>query len=697
MDVWYSFQHYKGLVYQPLPEDGDYPIVDPLTGQIMQHAVVILGFDDNDSCWICRNSWGSGWGEEFNGGGGAQNEGGYFRIKYGVCHIDNRTMVTGSVTSNTCFAKLIPNFQTFQTATNSSFGGDECAYVLGSASTASNGTIPVGARVQVNSGATLTVASGVSLSFGSGSSLTVNGTLNATSATFDWTGSSNWGGIIFNSGSSGSLSYCNINHGSPGVKCNGVLPSISHCTFNVNSMALWLNGVGSPSTHISANNFYNQNTQGQAISCYYSSPQIDAGTWIENNSMGIFCVGSSPTISYSTLKNNANGLYLLSNSAAAIGGYNRLLSNGSGIYADGSNNVTSYYSDVYTMNPANKAVRATNSAVVIAQGNYWGQYPPNAADFVATNGGIIYYLPGATTPWTGSLPKMSAPANTASNATEVSDPPNFSLDQQLLDAAILLVDGKYDEAIGIYTSEFKSAANVAKKKYVLAQLAECYRAAGKSGFIDFLNTDVRQTLSQDDELCATTLELENLFLIPSRNYQKAIENLITLTTRFARNDITLKDALFNLGYIHAELLTDGAKGKEYFDELKAKYPDDMLTWQSRLLLGEIDSIPASAGLQNLKKEVAAKVPMPTTVALLGNYPNPFNPSTVISYQLPAAGHVSLKVYNMLGQLVATLLDGIQDAGFKSVTFDASHLASGVYFYRLEGLGKVMVSKLLLLR
>ena len=134
----------------------------------------------------------------------------------------------------------------------------------------SNATVASGTTLQLNSGASLAFASGVSL--------TVNGTLNATSATFDRNGSSNWGGIIFNSGSSGSLSYCNINNGSPGVKCNGVLPSISHCTFNVNSMALWLNSVGSPSTHISGNSFYNQNAQGQAISCYYSSPQIDGGT-----------------------------------------------------------------------------------------------------------------------------------------------------------------------------------------------------------------------------------------------------------------------------------------------------------------------------------------------------------------------------------------------------------------------------------
>ncbi|HTK81197.1 MAG TPA: T9SS type A sorting domain-containing protein, partial [Bacteroidota bacterium] len=90
-------------------------------------------------------------------------------------------------------------------------------------------------------------------------------------------------------------------------------------------------------------------------------------------------------------------------------------------------------------------------------------------------------------------------------------------------------------------------------------------------------------------------------------------------------------------------------------------------------------------------------PVPTEYALGQNYPNPFNPTTVISFALPKTGLVTLKVFNVLGQGVATLVNGIADAGYHSVTLNASELPSGLYFYRLSADTFVDTKKLLLMK
>jgi hypothetical protein len=88
---------------------------------------------------------------------------------------------------------------------------------------------------------------------------------------------------------------------------------------------------------------------------------------------------------------------------------------------------------------------------------------------------------------------------------------------------------------------------------------------------------------------------------------------------------------------------------------------------------------------------------PAAFALQQNFPNPFNPATTIRYIIPAAGHVRLDVFNVIGQLVATLVDGRQEAGTHREQFDARGVASGVYFYRLAWEGAVAVQKMVVLK
>jgi hypothetical protein len=88
---------------------------------------------------------------------------------------------------------------------------------------------------------------------------------------------------------------------------------------------------------------------------------------------------------------------------------------------------------------------------------------------------------------------------------------------------------------------------------------------------------------------------------------------------------------------------------------------------------------------------------PGSVRLLQNFPNPFNPSTVIRYSLPARTHVTLAVFNTLGQGVASLVDAVEESGYHQVTFNATKLPSGMYLYRLSAGTAMQTKRLLLVR
>ncbi len=88
---------------------------------------------------------------------------------------------------------------------------------------------------------------------------------------------------------------------------------------------------------------------------------------------------------------------------------------------------------------------------------------------------------------------------------------------------------------------------------------------------------------------------------------------------------------------------------------------------------------------------------PVTFPVLENYPNPFNPSTTIRYQVKSRGHISIIVYDILGREVSHIVEGVQDAGIHEIRFDGSNLASGVYLYRLQTAEVTQTKKMVLAR
>jgi hypothetical protein len=149
----------------------------------------------------------------------------------------------------------------------------------------------------------------------------------------------------------------------------------------------------------------------------------------------------------------------------------------------------------------------------------------------------------------------------------------------------------------------------------------------------------------------------------------------------------------NLSYTDANLLTGGTDGLpvgdlNWFPSQKANHTagmDDAIL--NALFLGDT----VTTGVQVVGGTI------PTKYSLTQNYPNPFNPTTNINFTLPKAGNVTLKVYDIMGREIATLVNGYQAAQTYHVQFDGSSLASGVYFYTLHTDNFTQTKKMILMK
>ncbi|HCA43370.1 MAG TPA: hypothetical protein DEP28_08985 [Bacteroidetes bacterium] len=103
------------------------------------------------------------------------------------------------------------------------------------------------------------------------------------------------------------------------------------------------------------------------------------------------------------------------------------------------------------------------------------------------------------------------------------------------------------------------------------------------------------------------------------------------------------------------------------------------------------------GVENTDNNSSSQSELPTEYSLSQNFPNPFNPVTTISYQIPTDGIVNLKVYDILGKEVATLVSEMKRAGSYQVVFNGNNLASGIYFYKIQSGNFNQVKRMMLIK
>lgn len=135
------------------------------------------------------------------------------------------------------------------------------------------------------------------------------------------------------------------------------------------------------------------------------------------------------------------------------------------------------------------------------------------------------------------------------------------------------------------------------------------------------------------------------------------------------------------------------EGEMRFDSFQLRFLPGVSAYRGQISLDQLQvaRVSGSTGVEAMTRDI------PLRYELHQNYPNPFNPTTVVSYQLPVFSEVRLVVYDILGREVNTLVNARQSPGRYTVRFDASSLASGLYFYRLEAGSYTQVMKMVVLK
>ncbi len=464
-------------------------------------------------------------------------------------------------------------------------------------------------------------------------------------------GSSNWGGIQFNSGSSGTLDFCNITYATTGINMYNSSPTIKHSTIDNNS------GVG--------------------VYCdYYSSPVLVGNNIRNNSSYGLRGNSySSPNLTdngypgSNVIRNNQSwGINVTYNCNPNLNGY---LTYGNSIFDNATCNVA-----------------ASDQCTVNAQRVWWGQNPPNY--YMFCEGG------SSTIDWSNPLTSNPNPGR-RTEPTEMIDKEPIHVTMSVQFDELELAEqkqreGKHDEAINLFLEVFKKEPSTSRGRYALIKIEECFTQAKKKDFIDFSKKELRPLFKEEKELFVVLLELETHQLYNLSFDDQAVNNLKMILNKYNLNEAIEKQTLYRIGAFYLDLYNDKLSAQKTFDDLASKYPEDELLAYANLMLNEDRYNTQRA--KNIDQQIIA---VEETKEVLDNYPNPFNPTTTITFTLLAKENIKLKIFDVLGNEVAILADSEFEIGKHDIPFDASKLPSGVYFYNLTTKVSSITKKMLLLK
>lgn len=584
-----------------------------------------------------------------------------------------------------------------------------------------SGNVLVQRDVVVEDGATLSIGRGSVVWVTPGSSILVYGTLLAQGVPGSpldsvrfvrETAGSAWNGILFKDAPAGSVvQYCSISGAAAGISIEGTQPTIEH-----NLVANCDDGIDVYVAHPKLRPLIRYN---EIWGCKYgmyvhNTPNTELrGNSVHDNDIGLYVFQSSPTLYQNVIERNR--LYGVRSEEAdpRFGGMvvddrgcNTIRFNTTGegtadFYASGGNPFLGFsdgqraqggFNSIYSDEAEGSRciVIADKGSVITANANWWGVFPVSEGLFCAADGKVDYSYALKETP-------VECNSRIDTWTLPVDD------EEQILSSAVVQRGQRsYAAALSTYTDFVANRPNSTKVRRALRELRQTYRdyrfssndstlQAVLASYLTTVsgnhpNASLRLTAKM---LLADELHVRHAWSAALTKYQQVIQA--------QPNTNAERVALFSVFAINAYGQRDTSAAFNTLQILRTKYPNDphadlaeiryaMLTRRTSGQMGKPTLPPADPSGTR-----------PERYALDQNYPNPFNPTTIIQYQLPEDGHVVLKVYDVLGREVATLVNEAKEAGYYKVEYRASQLASGVYFYRLDAGSFTSVKKLLLLK
>ena len=332
-------------------------------------------------------------------------------------------------------------------------------------------------------------------------------------------------------------------------------------------------------------------------------------------------------------------------------------------------------------------ILCVNYSLIAAEGDYWGNTNHEYHSFADETSEIDYGYDLTTDPWgTQNIAtvKPSYIPNSGNHINKSMESDSSSTSN--LSAGVLLEkQGRINDAINFYKDLITNDKYV---KISLSQLARIKEKYSKNELADYFES----LLSNQRYYPIVNKLLGNASL---RNNQ--FDNAISAYNNVIRTDSSGYDGIsarFEKLFAFLHIKKDPTTAAQILSDIKAFNSKDREV-NMRIKIAE-NLINGGHNTINKSTKLAGDN-IPNTYTLYQNYPNPFNPATTIKYQIPKPGLVTLKVFDILGREVATLVNENKVEGIYDFTFDASRFASGVYIYQLRANDYVSSKKMLLLK